>query len=152
MKTRTTKLACTALLVSALAACSAPGVRNTYEGPERAAPEIAVLFTPRKDAYTDKRPRAFFSAIDGRHYGTSMNGFPEATRVLPGEVLIKVKCATDDPQREWDVFLLFRATLKAGHYYELGCDRVIASAIDRGTNYESIRHLLPEAIQAKLAQ
>jgi hypothetical protein len=58
----------------------------------------------------------------------------------------------DDPHPRWDSFLLFHATLKAGHYYELSCNRVTASALDRGTSYESIRHLLPDAIHAKLAQ
>ena len=148
----TTKLACGALLTGALTACSTPGVKNTYEGPARVASEVVVLFTPREDAYTDKRPRAFFSAVDGRHYGTSANGFPWAARVLPGEVLIKVKCAWEEPYPRSDAFLLFRATLQQGHYYELACDRVTASAIDRGTSYESIRHLLPEAVQATLAQ
>ena len=152
MKTRKTRLAYTALLLATLAACSAPQVRNTYEGPERAASEVAVLFTPRGDAYTDKRPMVFFSAVDGRHYGTAMDGFPWVTRVLPGEVLIKVKCAMGDQHPTGDAFLLFRATLKPGHYYELACDRVTATATDRGTSYESIRHLLPESVQARLAQ
>lgn len=148
----TTKLACSALLMGGLTACSTPEVKNTYEGPARAGSEVAVLFTPRGDAYTDKRPVALFSAVDGRHYGTATNGFPLATRLLPGDALIKVKCAVDATDRSRDVFLLFRATLKTGHYYELACDRVTASAIDRGTSYESIRHLLPDAIQAALAQ
>lgn len=81
-----------------------------------------------------------------------MAGYPAATRVLPGDVLVKVNCTTDAGHPRWDSFLLFRATLKAGHYYELSCDGVTASAIDRGTSYESIRHLLPDAIHAKLAR
>jgi hypothetical protein len=149
---RRIRLACGAVLTGALTACGAPEVKNTYEGPERAASEVAVLFTPRRDAYTDKRPRALFSAVDGRRYGTDMAGYPAAARVAPGEVLVKVNCTVDDPHPRWDSFLLFHATLKAGHYYELACDRVTASAIDRGASYDSIRHLLPEALQAGLAQ
>ena len=149
---RTRKLLYGAALTGALAACSAPAVKNTYEGPERAASEVAVLFTPKRDAYSDKRPRALFSAVDGRHYGTDMAGYPAAARVAPGEVLIKVNCTMEGPDPRWDSFLLFHVTLQAGHYYELGCDRVTASAIDRGTSYESIRHLLPEALRTGLAQ
>jgi hypothetical protein len=126
--------------------------RLACAAPERAAADVAILFTPKKDAYADQRPRALFSAVDGKHVGTDMAGYPAATRVLPGDVLVKVNCTIDDPHPRWDSFLLFRATLKAGHYYELACDRVTASAIDRGTSYESIRHLLPDTINAKLAQ
>jgi hypothetical protein len=149
MKTRITRLACAALLTGALAACSTPEVRNT-EGAERGASEIAVLFTPKPDAYADKRPRAHFSAADGKHYGTFMAGYPAATRVVPGAALIKVNCF-DPALPRMESFLLFRTTLQAGHYYELTCDLFSASAIDRGTSYESIRHLLPAAIQDKLA-
>jgi hypothetical protein len=146
----TTKLACSALLTGALAACSAPEVRNSYEGPERTPSDVAVLFTPKHDAYPDRRARAHFSAVDGKHYGTYVAGYPAATKVVPGEVLIKVNCF-DAPPAKWESFLLFRATLEAGHYYELACDHFTASAIDRGTSFESIRHLVPAAIQDKLA-
>jgi hypothetical protein len=149
---KTITLGCTALLAGALMACSAPGVRNTYDGPERAASDVAILFTPKESAYSDQRPRALFSAVNGKIYGTDMAGYPAVTRVLPGEALVKVNCTMDNPHPRWDSFLLFRATLKAGHFYELVCDRVTASAIDRGTSYESIRHLLPDAIHATQAQ
>jgi len=148
----TLTLGCTALLVSALMACSAPKVRNAYEGPERAASDVATLFTAKKSAYPDQRPRALFSAVNGKHYGTAVVGYPTVARVLPGEALVKVYCVTDDLPASWDKFLLFYATLRAGHFYELACDRFTASAIDRGTSYESIHHLLADAIQAKQAQ
>jgi hypothetical protein len=148
---KTIALGCAALLASLLMACS-PELGNTYDGPERAASEVATLFTPKRAAYSDQRPRALFSAVNGQHYGTDMSGYPAVTRVLPGEAVVKVNCTTDDPHPRSDRFLLFRATLKAGHFYELVCDRSTASAIDRGTSYESIRHLLPDAIHTKLAQ
>jgi hypothetical protein len=85
-----------ALLITVAAGCSTPEIRNSYEGPDRAGTEVAVLFTSKADAYADKRPRAFFSAVDGKHYGTTMMGLPGAARVLPGDVLIKVNCF--DPQ------------------------------------------------------
>jgi hypothetical protein len=147
---RRTSLACLALS-GALTACSAPEVRNTYEGPDRSRAEVAILFTPRPDAYPDKRSRAHFSAVDGKHYGTYMAGYPAATKVVPGDVMVKVNCFDAQPAK-WETFLLFRARLEAGHYYELACDHFSASAIDRGTDYESIRHLLPAAIQDQLAR
>jgi len=55
MKT-TTWLACVALFATA-AGCGAPEVRNSFEGPDRAGAELAVLFTPKKDAYSDRRPQ-----------------------------------------------------------------------------------------------
>jgi hypothetical protein len=148
----TLTLGCTALLVGALMACSAAKVRNAYEGPERAASDVATLFTARKSAYSDQRPRALFSAVNGKHYGTAIVGYPTVARLLPGEVLVKVYCITDDLPPSWDKFLLFYASLKAGHFYELVCDSFTASAIDRGTSYESIHHLLADAIHAKQAQ
>jgi hypothetical protein len=113
---------------------------------------VATLFTPKKSAYSDQRPRALFSAVNGIHYGTAMVGYPAVTRVLPGEALVKVNCTMDDPHPRLDSFVLFRATLKAGHFYELVCDHVTASAIDRGTSYEPINNLLSGAIHAKQAQ
>ena len=147
-----TRLPWAALLAVSISGCSAPEVKNTYEGPQRPDSEVAILFTPKAETYSDKRPRALFSAIDGKHYGTETAGYPAATRVLPGDVLIKVNCTMDAGHPRWDSFLLFRARLKAGHYYELACDRVTASAIDRGTSYDAIRHLLPPQLHEKLAR
>jgi hypothetical protein len=112
---------------------------------------VAILFTPKEDAYSDRRPTAHFSAVDGRHYGTEIAGYPAAARVLPGTALIKVKCF--DPELpKLESFLLFRATFKAGHYYELSCDRFTALAIDRGASFERMRHLLPAELHEKLAR
>jgi hypothetical protein len=87
-------------LLSMAAGCATPEVRNTYDGPERAAAEVAILFTPKKDAYADKRPRALFSAVDGKHYGTDTAGYPAATRVLPGDVLVRSTAPWTTPIRD----------------------------------------------------
>jgi len=145
----------TLLSAAALAGCGGSEVRNAYEGADRADSEVAILFTPKEGVYSDKRRRALFSAIDGKPVGTYMDGYPTATRVLPGTYMLKVKCL--DPQLQshqnsgrWDSFLLFRATVQAGHFYELACDFINASAIDRGTRYESVKDLLPPAAVEKL--
>ncbi len=140
------------LSAAALAGCGGGEVRNAYEGADRADSEVAILFTPKESVYTDKRRRALFSAVDGKPVGTYMDGYPTATRVLPGTYMLKVNCF--DPQLantgKWDSFLLFRATVQAGHFYELTCEFGNASTIDRGTRYESVKDLLHPAAAEKL--
>lgn len=149
---KTANIARAMLLAATLTACSAPEVRNTYEGAERPNSEVAILFTPQPRSFRDAYPRALFSAVDGRTFGSATLGYPAVARVAPGEVLVKVNCVPPGTHPRWDSFLLFRTQLKAGHYYELACNRVTASAIDRGTSYEAVRHLLPEALHAELGR
>lgn len=143
------RMRCVLLAAATVAGCGGSEVRNAYEGAARADSEVAVLFTPKEGVYTDKRRRALFSAVDGKPVGTYMDGYPTATRVLPGTYMLKVNCF--DPELpKWESFMLFRATLEAGHYYELACDLIKASAIDRGTRYESVKDRLHPAAAEKL--
>jgi hypothetical protein len=135
-----------------LAGCGTADIRNADEGLQRPDSELAILFTPRKGVYDAKARSARFSGVDGKTIGTSMGGFPDVTRVAPGTHLFKVRCfdpAFWDPHRPSmaETFMLFEATVEAGHFYELDCS-MKAHTIDRGTSLESVTNLLlPDAVE-----
>ena len=134
-----------AFLIFALTGCGG-GVINAYDGPARASRDVAVLFTPKTNPRVHGGDRAVLSGVGGKNYGTYMNGYPEVTRVLPGKFMIKVLCYdTSSGSRGLSRFLLLSADLEAGHYYELTCDLLTASYVDRGTDYNKVRSLLPES-------
>jgi hypothetical protein len=143
-----------AVSTAALAGCAGADIRSADDGAQRPASEVAILFTPRQGVYDPKARRAHFSAADGKAVGTFMKGFPDATRIAPGTYLFKVRCF--DPTlysprhgSQWaETFMLFQATVEAGHFYELGCDVMKAYAIDRGTRFEAVKDLLhPDAAE-----
>jgi hypothetical protein len=135
--------------LAALAGCAAD-IRNADEAAPVADAEAAILFTPREGIYDKKAPRARFSSADGKAVGTYFKGYPDATRIAPGTYMFKVQCF--DPTlglKYGESFLLFQATVEAGHFYELTCALFKgASAIDRGTRFEAVKHLLhPDAVE-----
>jgi hypothetical protein len=133
-------------LVAALNSCAGPGVINAYDGPARGDRDVAVLYTP-DIPYTDEKGPGKLSAIDGKPYGTYLDGYPSMTRALPGAAMLKINCYI--PSFRQSVFRLVNVTLKPGHYYELVCERLSAACIDRGTDYNAVRDALPEAARGK---
>ena len=139
-----------ALLIAALAACSATAkVIKAYSGPERSDREVAILFTPQIKSPSIERSGALLAAVDGNTVGSFMDGYPAATKVLPGTYLIKVGCPSLLQNRNMD-FRLLRATFEAGHYYELICAQFSATAVDRGTSFSSVAPLLPDSLKEQL--
>lgn len=139
-------LASAALVLTVITGCVHDGaIVTAYDAPERNDRNVAILYTP-KDAGS---PSAWLVAIDGRSIGTDLKGYPRATKALPGKVRLKVKCYLRGLP---DSFLLVDAVLEAGHYYELGCAKWSASYTDRGTNYTSVKHRLPDSLQDKLGR
>ena len=146
-------IAWSAVSTALLAGCGGTAdIRDADQGLQAPDAKVAILFTPREGVYDAKARSARFSGVGGKTIGTSMGGFPDVTRVTPGTHLFKVRCF--DP-RFWDphkpsmaeTFMLFEATVEAGHFYELGCD-MNAHAIDRGTSLESVKNLLhPDAVE-----
>ena len=133
-----------------LGGCGGADIRDAQEATPKAGAEVAILFTPRTGVYDAKARRAIFSAADGKAVGTFMSGFPDATRIAPGTYMFKVRCfdPTMRDSRFEDTFMLFQATVEAGHFYELTCNVMGASAIDRGTRFEAVKHLLhPDAAE-----
>lgn len=136
------------VLTVMLAGCSSAGIINAFEGSDRPNREVAILFTPQEKTAGEKQDRAFFSAVDGKNYGSYMNGYPTVTKVLPGDVTIKVLCTTSSSPLS--AYRIIQTRLVAGHYYELSCDLMKASCTDRGTDYTSVRDLLSKSAQEKL--
>jgi hypothetical protein len=137
--------------LAALAGCAAD-IRNADEGSQQLPDsETAILFTPRTGVYDAKARRARFSAADGNAVGTFMKGYPDATRIAPGTYMLKVLCFDPTLGPKWgESFLLFQAKLEAGHFYELSCSSNVTGpvAIDRGTQFEGVKHLLhPDAAE-----
>ena len=136
--------------ILALIGCSFTAkVINAYNGPERSDREVAILFTPEIDSPSNERSGGYLSAVDGQTVGTFMDGYPQATKVLPGTYLIKVGCI-EMILKKSDSFHLLRAKFEAGHYYELICERFSIAAIDRGTNYKSVEPLLSKSLKEQL--
>src|SRR5262245_16097991 len=122
-----------ACVLAVLAGCGGADIRSADEG--RADSEVAILFTPRTGVYDAKARSARFSAADGKAVGTYMSGFPDVTRIAPGTYMFKIRCFDPtlyDPRLASplaETFMLFQATVAAGHFYELGCDAMNAYAI-----------------------
>lgn len=140
-------------LLAALAGCAAD-IRNVDSAASRDDSAVAILFTPRQGVYDAKARRAHFSAANGKAVGTYMSGYPDATRVAPGTHLFKVRCfdpklwSPNTPSPLAERFMLFEATVEAGHFYELGCDTMKAYAIDRGARFDAVSDLLhPDAAE-----
>ena len=139
-----------AMPILALIGCASTGkVINAYSGPERSDREVAILFTPEIDSSSNGRNGGVLSAVGGNTVGTFMDGYPRATKVLPGEYLIKVGCP-DMIRKNNMNFRLLRAKFEAGHYYELICEGFSIAAVDHGASYRSVEHLLPDSIKDQL--
>jgi hypothetical protein len=143
-----------ACALAALAGCGGADIRNADEGTQRPDSEIAIVFTPKEGVYDAKARSARLSAADGKAIGTSMSGFPDATRIAPGTYMFKVRCF--DPtlynprsnSQLGETFMLFEAKVEAGHFYEIACDVFKAYIVDRGNRFESVKHLLhSDAVQ-----
>lgn len=146
-----------AAILAVLAGCGGHDVRTAGDGVGVSGDATAILFTPREGVYDAKARRAWFSAADGKAVGTFMKGFPDATRIAPGTYLFKVKCVDPTmgpraPVELRETFMLFTATVQAGHFYELACDPLKASLIDRGKELEPVRGLLRPATAERLRQ
>ena len=139
-----------AMPMLALLGCASTGtVMNGYDGPERSDREVAILFTPEIDPPSYERRGGVLSAVGGKTVGSFMDGYPRATKVLPGEYLIKVGCLDMILKNNMD-FRLLRARFEAGRYYELVCERSSVAALDRGASYKSVEHLLPASVKDQL--
>lgn len=141
--------------VIALALCvggcaSGVGVIDAYDVQPRADHEVAFLFTPRDGTYADGRSGGLLSSVDGRVVGSFTDGYPWMSRVLPGSVMLKVRCYA--PALRLESFRLLAATLRAGHYYELVCSLTSASYSDRGTDYQAVRPLLHPTVPEELGR
>jgi hypothetical protein len=138
-------------VLAALAGCAAD-IRNVDDAASLQDSAVAIVFTPRQGVYDAKARRAILSAADGRAVGTFMGGFPDATRIAPGTYSFKVRCF--DPvlasSKYADTFMLFEGTVQAGHFYELACNVMGASMVDRGTRFESVKDLLHPDAAGKL--
>jgi hypothetical protein len=151
-------IAWSAVSTALLAGCGGTAdIRDADPGLQQSDAKVAILFTPREGVYDAKARRAWFSAADGKAVGTFMKGFPGATRLAAGTYLFKVNCVdpTFGPRAPADLretFMLFTATVQAGHFYELACDTRDARAIDRGTRFESVRDRMLPAAAEKLQQ
>jgi hypothetical protein len=137
----------TAMLTLALIGCATPAkVINAYSGPPRSDPEVAILFTPEIESSKNGRSGGLLSAVGATTVGSFMDGYPRATKVLPGEHLIKVGC----PFIRDLSFRLVRAKFEAGHYYELVCEGFSVAAIDRGTSYRAVEQMLSDSLKEQL--
>lgn len=138
------------MAVIALVGCaSSDKVISAFDGPDRSDRDVAILFTPAIDAPSRERSGGLLSAVDGKAVGSYMDGYPRATKVLPGSRLIKVGCLDAIFNKNMD-FRLLRATFEAGHYYELICSPFSVAAVDRGTDYASVEPLLSDSLKKQL--
>jgi hypothetical protein len=110
---------------------------------------VAILFTPEIQAPSNDRSGGWLAAVDGQPVGSYMDGYPQATKVLPGSYLFKIGCPELILNKSTS-FHLVRAKLEAGHYYELICERFSVAAVDRGTSYKSVEPLLSKSLKEQL--
>lgn len=134
---------CTALLLAGLSSCAGARVVKAYAGSDR---DIATLFTPKNLEYTAERGHALLVAVDGKSLYSEWDGYPDVTKILPGNYLIKVQCRLS-PHVPGDIRLL-KVKLEAGHYYELACAFGSSSSIDHGSDDGSVKKLLPSSGRA----
>lgn len=132
-------------IVLLLAGCSSNPVRviDAYHGPDLPISKIAVVYTPQDEENKKIKSSALLAGVNGKNYAGYVDGYPTVSKVLPGDVTIKVMCLYGPGG--FSRFLIFRTRLSAGHYYELSCEMDGAFAKDRGTDIESVRKLLQQS-------
>lgn len=136
----------TMLLLAGLSGCAGVRVVKAYAGADRPDREVATLFTQKNLDYTAARGQALLVAVDGKSLYSEWDGYPDITKILPGNYLIKVQCRLS-PHVPGDIRLL-KVKLEPGHYYELTCALGSSSFIDHGTDYDAVKKLLPSADRA----
>lgn len=128
-----------------LEGCSSEPIRviDAYLGPDLPLSRVAVVYTPQAKTNKKTKLTAFLAGVNGKNYAGYVDGYPMISKVLPGDVTIKVMCT--DASAFFSQFLIFRTRLTAGHYYALSCKQNNAYAQDRGPDVESVRKVLQKS-------